>query len=160
MNERLHPLTLGELFDCTALLYRSRFLVCFGFGVVPAGTVLVFAAAIFVFLAWPGSDTGGVTATLAGIFAWLLLISAALLGVLDCLGATALGFTIPIGILLVLIPGANNPLHAQMRGTILMLTWYGLWFAMQALSKPVHGIALTLFYYDQRIRKEASISSG
>ncbi len=58
MNEQLHPLTLGEILDRTAQLYRSRFLVYFGIGVIPAGTVLVFAAAIFVFFAWVGSECG------------------------------------------------------------------------------------------------------
>ncbi len=305
MNEQLHPLTLGEILDHTAQLYRSCFLVYFGIGVIPAGTVLVFAAAIFVFFAWAGSDAaGGLPAALAGIMPGLFLISAVLLAMPVCLGATALGwaamchaasrtflgekitireayrvawkrgwryvwlyalvalivagapitvaivaipvaaglavlarqsavgysagavaggvvflfaaglavyavwmllrlclafpacvvegmstwnalkraaalsegtkgrmillfllgyaltwllalgFTIPIGILLALVPGANNPQHAQMLGTILMFAWYGLWFAVQALTKPVYGIALTLFYYDQRIRKE------
>jgi hypothetical protein len=136
MNEQLHPLTLGEILDRTAHLYRSRFLVCFGIGVIPAGTVLVFAAAIFAFLAWLSSDTGGLSATLKGVGPWLP------------------GFTIPIGILLMLIPGVNNPQYAQMLATILMFTWCGLWFAVQALTKLVYGIALTLLYYDQRIRKE------
>ncbi len=305
MNEQLHPLTLGEILDRTAQLYRSRFLVYFGIGVIPAGTVLVFAAAIFVFFAWVGSDAaGGVPASLARIVPWLFLGSALLLALPVCLGATALGwaamchaaartflgeevtilhayraawkrvwryvwlyalvalivaaapitvaivaisataglavlarqsglgnipgaaagslifllaaglatyavwmllrlclafpacvieemsawnalkrgtalsqgtkgriillfllgyaltwllalgFTIPVGILLALVPGANNPQHAQMLGTILMFSWYGLWFAVQALTKPVYGIALTLFYFDQRIRKE------
>jgi hypothetical protein len=305
MNEQLHPLTLGEILDRTAQLYRSRFLVYFGIGVIPAGTVLVFAAAVFVFFAWVGSDAaGGVPATLTRIVPWLFLGSALLLAIPVCLGATALGwaamchsasrtflgqevtireayraalrrgwryvwlyslvalivgaapiavaiaaipvtaglavlaresglgnaagafaagvilllaaglagyavwmllrlclafptcvveemsawnalkrgtalsqgtkgriillfllgyaltwllalgFTIPVGILLALVPGANNPQHAQMLGTILMFSWYGLWFAVQALTKPVYGIALTLFYFDQRIRKE------
>jgi hypothetical protein len=36
----------------------------------------------------------------------------------------------------------------------MMLIIYGASFAVQALVKPVYGIALTLFYYDQRIRNE------
>ncbi len=304
MNERLHPLTLGEVLDRTAQLYRSRFLVYFGIGVIPAGTVLVFASAIFVFLAWVGSDAAGeVSAPLAKEISWLFAGAVLLLGAPVCLAATAvgwaamshaaarsflggkigirdaykaawqqgwryiwlyllvaltvgaaplavflaaapvadrlialvtrfgagaaatltgaamflllgalavyalwmllrlclafpasvveemsawhalkrgaelsqgtkarilllfllgfalswllaLGFTIPVGILLSLVPSANNPQHAQMLGTILMFTWYGLWFAVQALTKPVYGIALTLLYFDQRIRKE------
>ena len=55
MNEQLHPLTLGEVLDRTAQLYRSRFLVYFGIAVIPAGTVLVFAAAVFAIVAWAGS---------------------------------------------------------------------------------------------------------
>lgn len=304
MNERLHPLTLGEVLDRTAQLYRTRFLVYFGIGVIPAGTVLVFASAIFVFLAWVGSDATGEASTfLAKEISWLFLGAVLLLAVPVCLGATAVGwaamshaaarsflggtigirdaykaawqrvwryiwlyllvalgvlaapiavfavaapaadrlialgtrfgvgaasaltgvavflllgvlgvyalwmllrlclafpasvveemsawhalkrgsalsegtklrilmlfllgfalswllafgFTIPVVILLSLFPAANNPQHAQMLGTILMFTWYALWFAVQALTKPVYGIALTLLYFDQRIRRE------
>jgi hypothetical protein len=35
-----------------------------------------------------------------------------------------------------------------------MLVVYGAAFAVQALTRPVYGIALMLFYYDQRIRQE------
>src|SRR6478752_6326149 len=55
MNDRLHPMTLSEILDRTAQLYRSRFLVFFGIGVIPAGTVLVSAATLFAVLAWIGS---------------------------------------------------------------------------------------------------------
>jgi hypothetical protein len=83
----------------------------------------------------------------------MLLVSAAPLAVPVCRGAAALGFTIPICTLLILI-SSYNPQNAQTLGAILMFTWYGLWFAVQARTKPDYGIALTLFYYDQRIRKE------
>ena len=32
--------------------------------------------------------------------------------------------------------------------------FYGAMFVVRALTKPVFGIGLTLFYFDQRIRKE------
>jgi hypothetical protein len=37
---------------------------------------------------------------------------------------------------------------------ITMAVTYGAAFAVQVLTKPVFGIALVLFYYDQRIRQE------
>src|SRR5579862_5531296 len=66
----------------------------------------------------------------------------------------AIGFMLPVTILLGVSSWTNNPQHAQMLGMILLFTWYGLWFAVQAFTKPVYGIALTMFYFDQRIRKE------
>ena len=35
-----------------------------------------------------------------------------------------------------------------------MFVTYGSYFAVKALTKPIYGIALTVFYFDQRIRKE------
>jgi hypothetical protein len=62
--------------------------------------------------------------------------------------------TLPVGIVILLIPGMNSPQHAQMMGSIVLFSTYGAGFAVQALVRPVYGIALVLFYYDQRIRKE------
>jgi hypothetical protein len=305
MNEQLHPLTLGEVLDRTAQLYRSRFLVYFGIGVIPAGTVLVFAAAVFVILAWVGSPSASGISSFAGnVVAFLLMMIVGLLSVPACFGATALGWAamshaaaraflgepisireayrsawtrvwrylwlcllevllvavVPAGVLMLvtsmsaglavlarmsglgsaagpllggaivlllvglgayalwmllrvclafpasvveelaawsaikrgsalskgtkgrlfllfllgsslgwllavglsfplffviaLIPGASNPQHAQTLGMVFAFGWYGLWFAVQAFTKPVYGIALTLFYFDQRIRTE------
>ena len=36
----------------------------------------------------------------------------------------------------------------------MLLIVYGAAFAVQSLVKPIYGIALVLFYYDQRIRLE------
>jgi hypothetical protein len=57
-------------------------------------------------------------------------------------------------IAIALLPGSNNPQHAQTAGVIMMFIAYGAAFAVQALTRPVYGIALMLFYYDQRIRQE------
>ncbi len=65
-----------------------------------------------------------------------------------------LGMSIPLFITLALIPGMNNPEHAARVGQIFGFIWYGLSFAVQAFTRPVYGIALTLFYFDQRIRAE------
>jgi hypothetical protein len=79
--------------------------------------------------------------------------------VLYLLGA-AIGYIVSIVLmvplfLLALIPGLNRPEKAQVLGTIVMVLAYGISFAVQALTKPIYGIAVVLFYYDQRVRKEA-----
>jgi hypothetical protein len=66
----------------------------------------------------------------------------------------SMGVTIPLAILTVLIPGINSPQHAQILGVLMLLIVYGAAFAVQSLVKPIYGIALVLFYYDQRIRLE------
>jgi len=301
MNDGLHPLTLGEVLDRTAQLYRSRFLVYFGIGFIPAGTVLVFAAAAFVVLAWLGSNSNSLPSNVQNLLVWAFLGGIGIVAIPVCVGATALGwvamcaaasheflggekmtiraayqlawkrkgryvglylaavllvavvpaavflglargadavnaaareagigglaslamflvlaalfgyavwmllriclafpvslveqigvrgaikraavlskgtkgrifllyllgvalgwilaigFFLPVGILFAVSSWTNNPEHAQMLGMILLFTWYGLWFAVQAFTKPVYGIALTMFYFDQRIRKE------
>src|SRR5215471_3929660 len=51
MNEPLHPLTLSEILDKTAQLYRSRFLVFVGIAAIPVATIFVFAAGMFAIFA-------------------------------------------------------------------------------------------------------------
>ncbi|WP_058188276.1 hypothetical protein [Terracidiphilus gabretensis] len=62
--------------------------------------------------------------------------------------------TLPVIIAVSLIPGMNSPQHSQMMGSIILFGTYAAGFAVQALIRPVYGIALVLFYYDQRIRNE------
>jgi hypothetical protein len=62
--------------------------------------------------------------------------------------------TVPVTILSALIPGASSPEHAQTIGMVLLFVVYGASFAIQSLTRPIYGIALVLFYYDQRIRLE------
>lgn len=62
--------------------------------------------------------------------------------------------SVPVLIAVAVIPGLNSPQHAQMVGSLVLFSTYGAGFAVQALVRPVYGIALVLFYYDQRIRKE------
>ena len=305
MNEPLHPLTLGEILDRTAQMYRSRFLVYLGIGVVPAGTLLVFGALSFALLAWAGvmrsdptnagpqvvaaflavgvlglvglpaylgaSSLGwaaltdassraflGEAITIRGSFrnAWQrgwnylglylliglfsavgpfivffiflmtvagvaaaarvsgmgdvigFLTGAAMFILIPALFAFAvwmllrlalafpaavvehisawsgvkraaelskgtkgrmillfllgwavnvllmIAFMVPIAIIVALIPAANSAEHAERMGQTFVFLWYGLSFAVQAFSRPVYGIGLTLFYFDQRIRKE------
>jgi hypothetical protein len=300
MNEHLRPLTLAEILDRTAQLYRSRFLVFLGISTIPSGIVFVFAVGIFAFIAWMGSNSRH-GASVGDVFVWAFLVLVAILVVPASLGASALGeaamseasarmflgepitirttykntwrrvfrftglyvlqglvivaapaiafFTgivvmiaakvsgyaandnsplfgglafllflvlgafavwmllrfclafpacvveqttawsalkrsaqlgqgtlgrifvlyilgaflnwmltwvimLIVVIAVALIPALQGQKHAQAVGMILMFSIYGAYFAMKALIKPVYGIALTLFYFDQRIRKE------
>jgi len=300
MNEPLHPLTLSEILDRTAQLYRSRFLVFLGIATIPAATMFVFAAGIFTFIAWVGANARH-GATIADILVWIFLIVLLILVVPGSLAASALGeaaisdasariflgeritirdayrtawkrgwrfvglyilqglviviapvavfsaalvamiaarvsgfatndpsplfgglafllilvlgafavwmllrlclafptcvveqttawnalkrcsglsqgtrgrilllyllglvlnqilawaVTIPAIIALTLIPGLQGQAHAQTTGMIAVFAIYGSMFVVRAVTKPVYGIALTLFYFDQRIRKE------
>ena len=60
----------------------------------------------------------------------------------------------PALILIALIPGLQGAAHARVLGVFMTFCLYGAMFAVRALTKPVFGIGLTLFYFDQRIRKE------
>ena len=62
--------------------------------------------------------------------------------------------TIPFSILTALLPGASSPEHAQTAAMVMLFVVYGAAFAIQSFTRPVYGIALVLFYYDQRIRQE------
>ena len=298
----LHPMTLAEILDRTAQIYRSRFLVFFGIGVIPAGVIFVLAAGIFAFFSWYGSNSHpnahaadiivwtflivllllvvpvGLAVTALGAaamtdaagrsflgekitireayksarnrgwrYVWLyLLVGLVVVGVpvaaaiLVGLGANLLnalssriglgdihllvdstgylllivmvafglwmllrfclsfpvsvveqsgawksfkragsishgtkariillyllgtvlgyiltiGVSIPLIILLALMPGLQGRQHSDTLGTVLLFVTYGSYFAVKAFTKPVYGIALTLFYFDQRIRTE------
>ena len=62
--------------------------------------------------------------------------------------------TVPIILAISLIPGMSSPQHSRLMESIALFGVYGAGFVVQALVRPVYGIALVLFYYDQRIRKE------
>jgi membrane-anchored glycerophosphoryl diester phosphodiesterase (GDPDase) len=66
----------------------------------------------------------------------------------------SIAITLPLSIAIFLLPASTNPQHAQTAATLMLLAVYGAAFAVQALTRPVYGIALMLFYYDQRIRQE------
>jgi hypothetical protein len=300
MNEPLHPLTLTEILDRTAQMYRSRFLVFLGIATIPAAAMFVFAAGTFGFLAWIGANVrNGVSS--AGMLGWALLILLIILVVPASLAASAMGeaamcdaaaryflghpisirsayktawsrgwrylglyilqglaivagpgivffgamvamvavkvsgyttndpsplfggllfllflvigafavwmllrlclafpvcvveqatawsalkrgtglshgtkgrilllyilglllnqilawaVAFPAMIALAFIPGLQGEAHSHLLGVILIIFFYGAMFVVRALTKPVYGIALTLFYFDQRIRKE------
>lgn len=300
MSEALRPLTVTEILDRTAQMYRSRFLVFLGIATIPAGTMFVFMAAIVALFAWIGANSHGGGGT-AYVLAWTWGIILSLLVVPANLGASALGeaamsdaaaryflghpiairaayktawrqgwryvglfvleglaiiggpavifvaavatmigmqvsgyatndrspvfggmlflllivvgvlalimllriclafpasvveeagawtalkratrlsegtrwrillvyvlgwflnqivtwvLALPGVIVIALIPSLQGPAHAQVLGQITIFLIYGAMFAVRALTKPVYGIALTLFYFDARIRKE------
>ena len=300
MNEQLHPLTLAEILDRTAQLYRSRFLVFLGIGTIPAGTLFVFAAGAFAFFTWMGSNSRH-GATVADALVWVFLILLVVLAMPVSLGASALGdaamseaaarlflgdritirsaykaawkrgwryvglftlqglviigapavvfliavfamvagkvrgvatnddsplfagllflvllalgvfavwmllrlclafpvsvveqspawsalkrgvqlsrgtrarifllyvlgaflsqilawcVTFPVLIAIAFMPGLQGQAHAQTVGMVALFATYGAFFVVKAVTKPIYGIALTVFYFDQRIRKE------
>ena len=67
----------------------------------------------------------------------------------------SMALMVPSIFIIALLPGVNSPEHARTMGLVTILVVYGSAFAVQALTRPVYGIALILFYYDQRIRQEA-----
>jgi hypothetical protein len=75
---------------------------------------------------------------LVGLLGWLL----------------SMGITLPLTIILSLFLSSGDPQHQQAAGLAIIFISYGVGFAIQALIRPVYGIALVLFYYDQRIRLE------
>jgi Membrane domain of glycerophosphoryl diester phosphodiesterase len=87
------------------------------------------------------------TGTKGRIFLLYLLV-----GVLNWI--LSMGVTLPLTIVMTLLPGANDPKNASTAGVVLLVVIYAAAFAIQALTRPIYGIALTLFYYDQRIRQE------
>jgi hypothetical protein len=66
----------------------------------------------------------------------------------------SMGITLPMTIIMSQLPNANDPKHATAAGIVMLIVIYGAGIAIQALTKPIYSIALTLFYYDQRIRQE------
>ena len=62
--------------------------------------------------------------------------------------------TVPIFVAIALMPGLQGQAHAQAVGMAVSFITYSAYFAVKALTKPIYGIALTVFYFDQRIRKE------
>src|SRR5215469_16536756 len=90
MNELLHPLTLSEILDRTAQLYRSRFLVYLGIATIPAGTMFLFAAGIFTFIAWVGANARH-GASIGDVLVWTFLIVLLILVIPGSVAASALG---------------------------------------------------------------------
>lgn len=53
-----------------------------------------------------------------------------------------------------LVPWLKGAKYTDVVSTALGLGFYGIVFLIQAVVRPVYAIGLTLFYFDQRIRKE------
>jgi hypothetical protein len=137
------------LFILSALLVLAAF-ICYGFWM-----------AIRISLAFPASvvekissrDALGRSVVLTqgtgGRILHLFLLGVALNW------ALSIAVLLPLDFLFTLRPGADSLQQGQPAAMLLMAIIYGSAFAVQALIRPVYGIALTLFYYDQRIRQEA-----
>jgi hypothetical protein len=67
----------------------------------------------------------------------------------------SMAVAMPLIFILALLPGVNSPQRTQTVSFVVIQIMYAAGFAVQALTRPVYGIALMLFYYDQRIRQEA-----
>jgi hypothetical protein len=66
-----------------------------------------------------------------------------------------LAVVVPVATVMSFLPATSSPQHAQSATTVAVFLVYGTMFAIQALTRPFYGIALMLFYYDQRVRQEA-----
>jgi len=99
--------------------------------------------------AWPAIKRSSLLSngTKGRIFVLYLLV-----GVLSYL--ISIGVTLPLTIILTVFFSAGDPQHAQAAAVVLVIITYSAAFAVQALIRPIYGIAFVLFYYDQRIRKE------
>jgi membrane-anchored glycerophosphoryl diester phosphodiesterase (GDPDase) len=75
-----------------------------------------------------------------------------LVGVLNWI--LSMGITVPLTMIMALLPGASSPKNTDTASVVLLLVIYGAGFVIQALTRPIYGTALNLFYYDQRIRQE------
>lgn len=69
--------------------------------------------------------------------------------------AAWIAMAVPMLVLLSLLPRISSVQHQQTLTVIVMLIIYGCSFLGQMLAKPVSGIALVVFCYDQKIRQEA-----
>ncbi|HUX45313.1 MAG TPA: hypothetical protein VMV57_11230 [Terracidiphilus sp.] len=297
MNERLHPLALGEVLDRTAQMYRAQFLRFLGIAAFPTGVLLVFVAltagfsslivhakdagtsgntlgiAIFAYLgvlgvvglpvfggmmalSWAALTDATAATFLGGTFTirgaygrvwgrrwrvlWLLTMETFFLGVIPvsavvavtapankaglgalgawgtvvmfvpiaalaggalwlllrvCLGFAAcveeqvsawqalkrstvlskgtkgrlflvfllayaleilltMWFFFLVVFLVQFVPGLQGAKNEGAASAVIGFAFYGLWFLVQVLTRPVYGIGLTLIYFDQKIRKE------
>jgi hypothetical protein len=61
---------------------------------------------------------------------------------------------VPLILAVAWVPALRGAQNSQLAGTVMLIGMYGSSFAVQALTMPVYAIALVLFYYDQRVRRE------
>jgi hypothetical protein len=66
-----------------------------------------------------------------------------------------IAMAVPLLLLMAYLPHSASVQHQQTYTVMAMLTVYGTSFLGQMLAKPVSGIALVVFCYDQKIRHEA-----
>lgn len=130
------------------------------FVLVVAAVVAMVWVALMLCLAFPAS-------VFEGLSPWKSLVRSKSLSqgsrgrilVLFLLGwvlSTGMAFvlTMVMIILVALIPALQKPANSDALGAVVLVITYCLSFVAQALVRPLYGIALTVFYFDQRIRKE------
>jgi hypothetical protein len=139
----------GGLFILSALLVIGA-LITYGFWMAIRVSLAFPAAVVEQSSAWDALRRSALlTHGTRGRILLLFLLGVALNWILS------MAILLPLMFLMAFLPGANSPQHAQTSAMLLMVIVYGSAFAVQALTRPVYGISLILFYYDQRIRQEA-----
>jgi hypothetical protein len=139
----------GTLFILSALLVVAG-LITYGFWMAIRISLAFPAAVVEQISAWDALRRSALlTQGTRGRILLLFLLGVALNWILS------MAIMLPLMSLMALLPGAHSPQHAQTSAMLLMVIVYGSAFAVQALTRPVYGISLILFYYDQRIRQEA-----
>ena len=145
----LMPSSAGGAFFALAAVLIVAGLVTYGFWMAIRVSLAFPASVVEQVSAWNAlRRSASLTKGTKGRILVLLLLGIALNFILS------MAITVPLTVLLAMLPGANSPQHAQTTGMAILLAVYGAAFAVQALTRPVYGIALLLFYYDQRIRQE------
>lgn len=61
---------------------------------------------------------------------------------------------IPLIVVSMMMEQAGSAAQQQLMLTVVLVCYYGGTFLAQVLVKPVYSIGLTVFYFDQRVRKE------
>ena len=139
----------GSLFILSALLAIAG-LISYGFWMAIRISLAFPAAVVEQIGSWGALRRSALlTHGSRGRILLLFLLGVALNWILS------MAIMLPLAFLVTLLPGAESPQHAQSSAMFTMAIIYGSAFAVQALTRPVYGIALILFYYDQRIRQEA-----
>ena len=139
----------GGLFILSALLVVAG-LITYGFWMAIRISLAFPAAVVEQIRAWDALRRSALlTQGTRGRILLLFLLGVALNWILS------MAIMLPLMFLTAFLPGAHSPQHAQAAAMLMMVIVYGSAFAVQALTRPVYGISLILFYYDQRIRQEA-----
>jgi hypothetical protein len=140
--------TGGALFLC-AITVAVASLITYGFWMAIRVSLAFPATVVEQVSAWDAlRRSAALSSGTKGRILVLLILGIALNFILS------MAIAVPSSILVEMMPGANAPQHLQTTGMLILLAVYGAGFAVRALTRPITGIALILFYYDQRIRQE------
>jgi hypothetical protein len=124
-------------------------LVCYGIWMLVRLSLAFPACVVEELRIWPSTKRS--SALTKGTMGRILLLCL-LVAALGCL--LSIGIVVLLTILLYLIPGMSGAQHQQTAGVFMLFILLGTPCVVQVLVRPVYGIALVLFYYDQRIRQE------